>query len=235
MLSVVIPVIAYDPLLLRCISSFAATFGKSELELIIVAPLNQVEKLCAKLGSLDLPFDYSVAQESGSGIYSAMNDGIRASKGEFLAFFGQDDFVLPTYIDFFEKVLDADDLKTVFSCDILMGQFRLERSKFKRSKFLTGNYCHQALIYRRSLFANRTFDIKYKIMADKVFNMSAITKKSLLYFPVTCAYFSTDGASSVQSDLMFKKDLKSLLVAHYGRYVKFLFWFRDIISKRSRS
>jgi len=233
MLSVVIPVLEYDSLFLRCISSFAATFGKNELELVIVAPFNQVEKLCVKLDSFALPFDYSVVQETGSGIYSAMNDGITSSRGEFLAFFGQDDFILPAYIDFFEKVLGANRLKTVFSCDILMGQYRLERSKFKRSKFLTGNYCHQAIIYRRSLFVSRAFDIKYKIMADKVFNMSVINKKSLLYFPVTCAYFSADGASSVQSDPMFKKDFKTLLVEHYGRHVKFLFWFRDIVFKHN--
>lgn len=235
MLSVVIPVLRYDSSILRCVSSFAAAFVKNELELVIIAPFNQIEILCVKLDSLELPFDYYVVQETGSGIYSAMNDGIASSRGEFLAFFGQDDFILPAYTNFFKKVLGADDLKTVFSCDILMGQSRLERSNFKRLKFLTGNYCHQALIYRRSLFTNRKFDIKYKIMADKVFNMSVINKKSLLYFPVTCAYFSTDGASSVQSDLMFKKDFKNLLVVHYGRYVKLLFWFRDIIFIRSRS
>jgi glycosyltransferase involved in cell wall biosynthesis len=235
MLSVIIPVLKYDFLLLRCISSFAAIFGKDDIELTIVAPFNKLEKLKVELDSLDLPFDYNLTKETGSGIYSAMNDGIISSKGEFLAFFGQDDFVLPAYINFFEKVLNADDLATVFSCDILMGEFYLERSKFKRSKFLTGNYCHQALIYRRSLFKNKSFDTKYKIMADKVFNMSVINKKSFLYFPITCAYFSTDGASSSQSDLIFKKDFKTLLVDHYGWHVKFILWFRDITSKLSRS
>ena len=233
MLSVVVPVLEYESSLLRCISSFAAAFTKNELEFIIIAPFNQIERLCLKLDSLELPFQYSVTQETGSGIYSAMNDGIKFARGEFLAFFGQDDFVLPAYKDFYKKVLKADNLKMVFSCDILMGKSRLERSKYKRWKFLTGNYCHQALIYRRSLFANRNFNINYKIMADKVFNMSVINKKSLLYFPVKCAYFSTDGASSVQLDLIFKKDFQKLLVAHYGWHIKVLFLFRDIFFKRS--
>ena len=91
-LSIVIPVLKPDFELDRCIHSLNCALAKEVTsEIVIVTPsrfVSAVESRCP--GAV-------VVAESRRGIYAAMNDGARISRGRYLYFLGQDDVVLPAF------------------------------------------------------------------------------------------------------------------------------------------
>ena len=225
MLSVIIPLLDCNLIFLRCVLSFASIFDKDEVELVVVCPEKNVKIVSDYLANINLSIAHHVMPESSAGIYVAMNDGIRYSRGEYLTFFGQDDFIFPCYREFVEKIRHCRKDVKVFSCNIVMGGTDVEVSKYRKFKFFTGNYCHQALIYRKDVFQTEIFEPKYKIMADKVLNMSVIQRNNFLHFPKICAYFSTDGASSVEFDKVFHQDFPKLLSEKSSWILKLLIRF----------
>lgn len=160
-------------------------------------------------GSKDLIVEHSSridywVSEKDSGIYNAMNKGIRASSGEYLLFLNSGDYFIDCSV-----VLNV--INELDETDIVQGNIiEFENGKPKRDKgygkseidFLDvfkGHFLHQASLIKRELFEKYGFyDESYKINGDTVFYANALGfgTATFKYVDIDIAYFDTTGISS---------------------------------------
>ena len=101
--------------------------------------------------------------EKDSGIYNAMNKGIRLVNGDYVVFMNAGD-----------EFADKDVLSVVndYDGDILLGgetyggQVRMVKDKMSLYDILSVGINHQAVYYRREVLQKYGFDETYKIIAD---------------------------------------------------------------------
>ncbi len=147
------------------------------------------------------------------GPYDAMNHGVSLSRGEWLFFLGADDILY-----------DADTLARVASFirehepsdlvygDVIMrssalryaGAFDLDRLLFEQ------NICHQAIFYRRELFAGiGPYNLRYRLWADWDFNIRCFSNPALVtrYMDIVVAHYDDTSGLSKREDEELKKSL----------------------------
>ena len=148
--------------------------------------------------------DYWVS-ESDRGIYSAMNKGIRMSKGKFLYFLNSGDYLCDERT-IGSVIENLDEFHDIFYGDLFVRND--ERNKVWKqvhpkeltfSFFYNRTICHQACFFRRTLFEEIFyFNEEYKVYADWEFLIYAIFKREVPFkkFNMEICFFDTSGASS---------------------------------------
>jgi len=161
--------------------------------------------------------------EQDSGIYYAMNKGVKMAAGEWVYFMGSDD-----------EFVDNGVLKRVFAkeeagIDVMYGNVKFLHSgaiydgPFDHEKISQKNICHQALFVKKTVFDRvGLFNTKYIMSADFDFNIRwmglNIPSK---YVEETIVIFNEKGLSGNIWDKEFYFDLDNILIAN------------NIISRRS--
>ena len=108
--------------------------------------------------------------EPDGGVYDAMNKGIAVSHGEWLYFMGADDRLYDGYcLDNLYAFLD--DNTDMVLCDIHSPKHGRCSSRFSWMTYLRNTIHHQGVVYRRSLFADRGYDITLQVMGDYEMNL----------------------------------------------------------------
>lgn len=147
---------------------------------------------------------YSVS-ENDTGIYHAMNKGIKAATGEFIIFMNSGDV-------FYDETIIAKILSELQNTDeIVYGDIMIKSAVSENTSIqihpekLTFKYfyertiCQQACIIKKSLFEKIFyFNEEYKIVSDWEFIMVAIFKKNISYRKVhhVLAIFDSSGIST---------------------------------------
>jgi len=181
-------------------------------------------------GTLDIlkkhngEIDYWVS-EPDKGVYDAFNKGIDLARGEWLYFLGADDRLFDDSVlgKFFTKPIDSEFLYG----NVFWGEDgEIVPGKFFPTKFYHQNICQQAIFYHKKLFERLgKFDLKYRLVADWVFNMKAFGLKSTrpVYFDTIIAVYSLDGMSTHVPDKDFSASRERLFREAFGIpfYLKF--------------
>ena len=141
--------------------------------------------------------------EPDTGIYNAMNKGIKAAKGEFLLFLNSGDTL------FNENVLKNIEMNFSKTYDFYYGDYIqvgndskvkiIFPEKLSFTFFYLSTLCHQATFIRRSLFYDHFFyNEEYKIASDWEFFIYCICYKQVpyKYLGQTIANFDFNGISS---------------------------------------
>ncbi len=140
--------------------------------------------------------------EKDTGIYNAMNKGIRLAQGEWLYFLGADD-----------RLYNYDVLRNVFernidkNIGIVVGNIMIEfanyihsyqNTKFDKYYFAGESIYHQAIMMNKKVFELAgNFDESYKICADTKMEYDAFRLGfQYLYVDVIIASYSGTGISS---------------------------------------
>lgn len=129
--------------------------------------------------------DYWIS-EKDSGIYSAMNKGIKVAKGEYCYFLNSDDCIAApnTLEKIFEKVNGAD---------IIYGNLAISRNnkvfrvgKFKKNIRFVDTYCNGSFIQHQASFIKRELFNKYglyhedvKAISDWIFYYETVALKGV--------------------------------------------------------
>ena len=152
--------------------------------------------------------------EPDSGLYNAMNKGVRKAKGDYVLMLNSGDWLIDENV--VEKVMPLLD-----GTDIIQGNvIRLRNGKevldrgYGRSdiNFIDvqqGHFLHQASFCRRNLFDRYGFfDESYKIHGDTVFYIKALGygNATFKYVDLNVAYFEQGGRSSRENALWQKKN-----------------------------
>lgn len=145
--------------------------------------------------------------EKDTGIFNAMNKGLKMASGDYLIFLGADDV-------FYDKdVLTRVAAKVTDGNDVLYGDVMLKKRQrlyngaFSRWTWGHRNISHQCIFYPKSVYARYQYDEKYRSVADWDYNLRLLT----IGIPFTyigetiCIFNDADGMSSSVKDREFLK------------------------------
>ena len=157
--------------------------------------------------------------DNDEGIYYAMNRGIDLSSGDWLYFMGSGDiFYSHTVLDDIFNRMDVSNYDVIYGNVMWGNTGQLYDGQFSRLKLIQKNICHQAIFVRKTVFDRvGKFDIKYKVLADWVFNMQWYNKEEIrhCYIDNIIAKYNLDGNSSHKQDMLFIKNKDTLVNAYF--------------------
>jgi len=174
-------------------------------------------------GTLDLlkKYDDQIdkwVSEPDKGVYDALNKGIDLANGEWLYFLGSDDRLYDDTV--FEKFFSTPTDSEFLYGDVMWGENgEVVAGEFTKERFYTQNICQQAIFYNKKLFQKiGKFNLKYRLVADWVFNMKAFGMKNVnpLYIDTVVAIYSLGGMSTNIWDEDFIKDRNKLFIKSFG-------------------
>jgi glycosyltransferase involved in cell wall biosynthesis len=146
----------------------------------------------------------TLISEKDTGIYNAMNKGIRKSKGEYLLFLnGGDHLKDAETLQRVANFIDRDNRKS----EIYYGNLHYEgegvvdykHAVLNKRFFIKKTISHQAtFIKRRLLLKYGNYNEEYRIISDYEFWIKAIVKgkAKTKYLPVVVAVFNLEGIST---------------------------------------
>ncbi len=153
-------------------------------------------------------------------VYDAMNKGISLSRGKWLYFLGSDD-----------KLYDENVLKSIFdkeendSYEMIIGKIKYDWNKhdsvFNRFKddfvsstwskkiWLKNTVHHQSIFYKKDLFLENNYSLKYKILSDYAFNLKLFKKrKKAKIVKDVIAVCGTNGISKKYNWNLYKEEIR---------------------------
>ena len=218
MISVVIPTCNSEKTIKRCLDSIVEQ-TYPEWEVLLMDGVSKDDTLSIARSYNDSRI--RIYSEPDKGIYDAMNKGIMKSKGEWLYFLGSDDFlcnkeVLKIVSTHFQDIdVVYGEVESDYGCMVEenRGQWTFEN--------ILANRCHQAIFYRRAVFAKvGLYDLRYRVWADWDLNHRWYCCPSIRhqYISEKIAHYSEGGFSSNQGDEAFDKVMAYNLLVK-GRHV----------------
>ena len=166
--------------------------------------------------------------EPDSGIYNAMNKGIAASTGDYLIFLNSSD------VFYNERVLELVN-KNHHNSDLIIGRESLggtSPSEFNPKDITMMSLFqkplpHQATFIKRMLFANTSYDEKFRIVADWKFWIQKLIIENCSYeyidviidvFDMNGVSINSDGLGTKECKLMFSEVLYKRCIPDYVKY-----------------
>ncbi|OBI93934.1 glycosyltransferase family 2 protein [Mycobacterium sp. 1245805.9] len=215
MFSIIVPAFNVTTTLRTCFDSVASqSFGDFELVLVDGASTDDTLDI-AKSFAPRLGARLVIHSGPDDGAYDAMNRGVALATGTWLIFLGADDALYaPDTLTQVAAFLDGHDHSDLVYGDVIMrsnssryaGPFDLDRLLFEQ------NICHQAIFYRRELFAGiGPFNLRYPVWADWDFNIRCFSNPALVirYMDIVIARYNDMAGISKRKDKELKKRLPS--------------------------
>jgi glycosyltransferase involved in cell wall biosynthesis len=215
-LSIIVPALAADKELGRCIASIElALASAASHEIVLIVPTTQVADAQRAFPSV------SVHADTRKGIYAAMNDGARVSTGRYLYFIGKDDILLPTATDALAVLVEHQP--TALFCDVYWGDRGTYSGKPSRLQLLGRNVCHQGIIYSRAMFEKHgPYLSRMTLQADHLLNLKILWDRTMpkpLYLKRPLAWYSGSGFSVVRgSDPVFWRLYPTVMRRYVGHW-----------------
>lgn len=176
--------------------------------------------------------------EPDSGIYNAMNKGVRMASGDYCLFMNAGDMLFsPTTVEeIYKEDLDADFIEGRISFNTT-GKLSNPTSKRTLFTYLYGiNNNHQASLISRKLLLEIPYDESYKIAADMKFNIGAIICKNCSFKTidtVICNYEVGGRSATVKHknevDRIFKELFPERVLIDYEHLRYHRFWPASIL------
>jgi len=156
--------------------------------------------------------------EKDTGIYDAMNKGLKMAGGDYLIFLGADD----TFYDngvlerVTEKITDGNDV--IYGDVMLKKRKRLYNGAFTRWTWGHRNISHQCIFYPKSVYSRYQYDERYRSVADWDYNLRLLIDGfRFTYIKETiCTFNDADGLSSSSKDREFLKVRRKMVCRAVG-------------------
>ena len=156
--------------------------------------------------------------EKDTGIYNAMNKGLRLVSGDYLIFLGADD----TFFN--EDVLTKVAAKITNSGNIVYGDVmlktrqRLYNGPFSRWTWGHRNICHQSIFYPKTIYSNYSYNEAYRSVADWDYNLRLLIDgiKFTYIGETICTFNDEGGLSSSCKDHEFLKVRREMVCRAAG-------------------
>lgn len=204
LISVIVPVFNAADTLEQCLQSVASqTLATKELIIIDGGSTDGSQKIVASFGN-QIAFSIS---EPDRGVYDAFNKGIGHSTGDWVYFFGADDFLAdPTVLERVSVQLNAVEpqIRVVYGQVGLLGRddevlsFLCEPWQSAKKKFPAFMpISHQGVFHRRSLFEEHgLFDVSFRLAGDYEFLLREFQSHEAEFLPDTIVAMHRSGGLS---------------------------------------
>lgn len=171
-----------------------------------------------------------------SGIYDAMNQGIRFCTGDYIIFINAgdglyDSCVLKKLALFIEN--DNSSLYYGHSYNLRFKAVDVVPSKLTKYFCFRSMICHQATVYKSSILKQRGFDTSYKVSADRERMLYAVINEKVVskYIPVVISLFKSGGISStISGKSAVQNENITMKKRYFSRDERFLFACLHIIT-----
>ena len=171
-------------------------------------------------------FDYWVS-EKDSGIYNAMNKGIKVATGEYLLFLNSGDHLYDNNVlEKNQQFLIEKDLVyfNLNISDVVLSYIRKYPSKLLFSYLMYDTLPHPATFIKSTLFDKvGNYDENYKIVSDWKFFIIGICKNNATYIRIdnVISTFYLDGFSSNNNNQnLIAKEKKEVLESNFSAYLE---------------
>lgn len=162
-------------------------------------------------GSLDVIEEYKYrmsfwTSQKDSGIYNAMNSGVKKSSGEFVLFLNSGDSLFET--DTLSKVFSKDCRNVILYGDCVITNYLNHKENIVRypdklifsDLFLRG-ICHNATFIPRQILISHPFTESYKIASDwEFFIKMALTSYPFQHIDILVTRYEDGGLSTMNLD-----------------------------------
>ncbi len=164
--------------------------------------------------------------EKDSGIYNAMNKGIKQANGDYLIFMNAGDSfysekTLENSIKYIEKYNSQLFFGDINIIDTNGSNWIKSFRDFDKLSLISDCLCHQAVFYKKELFDIwGNYNENYKISADHDFNLRSIIKYNCKtkYIPQIICNFYTGGFSTQRSNAKnTAAEIKEISLKNFGR------------------
>lgn len=162
-----------------------------------------------------------------TGVYDAINRGVRASTAEWFLVLGSDDRLHdPATLGALAAALD-DPRRVPPGVDIVHGDVRMMAANHhgvpaggryggpaSLARLLRENICQQAIVHRRRLFDTLGgFDLRYPVYADWHFNLRAAFHGDFVWLDLIVADYAATGLSGQRRDARFLAEMDGIVRA----------------------
>ena len=207
---------------------------------------NSSEETQEYLGKLKPPFFYQ--SKNDKGIYDAMNKGISLSKGEWFFFLGaEDSFFNDTVLHrVFENIfLENSGLiagRVMYEGNlnpfVYIKKNMIKNPSWSYSMWIRNSLHHQGTFYRKTIFSNKKYPLRYQILSDYWLNLHLYkSSENCILIDEIIAICTSEGVSKsgnwslYQEEIDLKIDLSSLLFSPFFYIIAFLkFLSRKIVN-----
>ena len=173
-LSIIIPTLNAGKTLLKTLESIENQSLK-EIEVLLVDGASSDNTIAIAKAFADL--NLTIIEDPGSGIYDAINTGIRESNGWWLYFLGADDCLANENI--LHEMIQADSDSQIIFGDIKYVNRvsnkipEIHEGEFSSKLKWKNSLHHQGTIYRRDLFDDFRYHSEFRILADYELNLAS--------------------------------------------------------------
>ncbi|MBP5406287.1 glycosyltransferase [bacterium] len=183
--------------------------------------------------------------EPDSGIYNAMNKGIRLATGDIIYFLNAGDKLFDEKsVSEILKEFEKDDPDFLYTDILLCKNNELQKATIKKFDHADKYFlfrdciCHQASFFKKSVFERfGGFNENFKLAADYEMLLKIMANKSLKkeYLPITAAYYDITGISSTSEDVV-KEERATIQKRFYSSFEAFIYqsWIYQLIRRRLR-
>ena len=175
-------------------------------------------------------FIYTWLSEPDNGVYDAMNKALKYATGDWVIFLGAGDILLNVLHD---VAIHLTDPLTVYYGDVYQpGKHRIYAGRFNRHKLSRINIPHQAIFYPKQLLTEKQFELKYRIMADYVFNIQVYGAGRFNFEclrMLIAIYEDAEGLSSCNRDMAFDSDHYRILQENFGATTGYEYAIREFL------
>lgn len=165
--------------------------------------------------------------ERDTGIYNAMNKGLKIATGDFVLFLNSGDYFYDKFnlVSFANKYFENN--KTLFSYTVqICKDIAFLRPSRKLKKYQYFNFGHQGVFAYKDDYKNHFFDEEHIVDADALWQKEIWEKDNYLIVDEISSCFTLGGVSNSYTIKNVKKQLKSYtkIKQRIKTIIKFFLW-----------
>jgi glycosyltransferase involved in cell wall biosynthesis len=178
-----------------------------------------------------------IVSEEDKGIYDAMNQAVGMATGEYIYFLNAGDSLYDEHtLEQVHRFISKEKIPVIYGNIIQISDKGENLRKYgnichKKFYYLTGDcICHQAMFARRNLFEDKPFDLKFKVCADKEWQLYQIDRGVLfkpMNFPISKVMVEGFSSAHVGD---FEKETREC-VEKYCKNIAWVYNVVDILKK----
>lgn len=240
LVSIIIPVYNAERYIERCINSaLMQTYDNIEIIAVNDGSVDDTQVILEKISQIDSRL--IIISKENEGVSRARNDGLKASKGELIAFLDSDDFYKPNYIESMINKLRSDE-----TCDVAtLVTMSIKRNKLNHLDCLPSqdglDYLCQmkmptsvwAYVYKREVLKDIYFNPEIGFFEDFLFNYMVLSNTRNIALVYDDLYFYEKNPDGLNASKYNDKKLSSINIIDTLLDVKLKYQSKYLLSAYS--